>query len=443
MSKKIVIPIVGMHCRACETLVQEKLAKVTGVSGIKVSTVKGQAEIEASSDINQKELEQAVRDAGYQVGQESKSWLNTKSSVWRDLILAAVVFGLVYIIFKSFNINPMWSLAGSPESLFSILLVGLVAGFSTCMALTGGLIVSLTARYSQKHPEATGWKRFQPHLYFNIGRLLSYFILGGVIGLVGSVLKISPLVWAILTMIVGVVMLLLGLQLTEAMPKISNWSLALPGQTAKILKREDKSYSHFGAGILGALTFFLPCGFTQAMQLYAMTTGSFFAGAAVMFIFALGTLVGLLVAGLATSFIKGKAAQIFFHVIGVLLILFALANIANAWNLLGVRGLIGSDDSPSVSASGQVQELKTTFTLKGDINPNNFTVKAGDKVRLEIDVQDNGSGCMSTIMIPGLYNRAVTLVKGQTIVMEFTPKTKGEYPITCAMGVKRGTLIVQ
>lgn len=443
MSKKIVIPIVGMHCRACETLVQEKLAKVAGVSGIKVSTTKGQAEMEVTSDVNQQVLEQAVRDAGYQVGHESKSWFNSKASVWRDIILAAIVFGFIYIIFKSFNVNPMWSLAGSPESLLSILLVGLVAGFSTCMALTGGLIVSLTARYSQKHPEATGRKRFQPHLYFNIGRLLSYFILGGVIGLVGSVLKISPLFWAILTMIVGVVMLLLGLQLTEAMPKISNWSLALPGKTAKILKREDKSYSHFGAGILGALTFFLPCGFTQAMQLYAMTTGSFFAGAAVMFIFALGTLVGLLVAGLATSFTKGKTAQIFFHVIGVLLVLFALANIANAWNLLGVRGLIGSDDSASVTASGPVQELKATFTLKGDINPNTFTIKAGDKVRLEIAVQDNGSGCMSTIMIPGLYNRAVTLVKGQPIVMEFTPKTNGEYPITCAMGVKRGTLIVQ
>jgi sulfite exporter TauE/SafE len=47
---------------------------------------------------------------------------------------------------------------------------------------------------------------------------------------------------------------------------------------------------YFGAFISGALTFFVPCGFTFAMQLYAMQTGSFWMGAVVMLLFAGGTL---------------------------------------------------------------------------------------------------------------------------------------------------------
>ncbi|MDR2416217.1 MAG: sulfite exporter TauE/SafE family protein [Candidatus Peribacteria bacterium] len=38
------------------------------------------------------------------------------------------------------------------------------------------------------------------------------------------------------------------------------------------------------------MTFFVPCGFTFAMQLYAMQTGSFLSGGVVMLLFAVGTL---------------------------------------------------------------------------------------------------------------------------------------------------------
>lgn len=430
-----------MHCRSCEVLVQESLEKVAGVKTVKVSIVKATALIEASDETDQKKLEQAVLDAGYQVGWENKKWLNTNWRIWRDILLSAGIFGLVILLFYTLNFSPEWALAGSTESLAGILAVGLVAGFSTCMALTGGLIVSLTARYNQKHPEASGWRKFQPHLYFNLGRLVSYFILGGVIGSVGAILKISPAIWAVLTIIVGSVMLFLGLQLTEAVPKLSNWSLAWPSKISKIFKKEERAYSHWSAGILGALTFFLPCGFTQVIQLYAMTTGNFWTGAVVMTVFALGTLIGLLVAGLATSFVGGKTARIFFHVIGVLLILFALANIINGWNLLGAKSWINFGEK--VVLTGETQVIKATYSLRQDILPNSFIVKAGNKVRFEVESLDTGIGCMSTIMIPGLYNKPIDLVKGKLIVMEFVAKAKGTYPITCAMGVRRGELIVE
>ncbi|EKD89792.1 MAG: hypothetical protein ACD_32C00146G0001, partial [uncultured bacterium] len=91
---------------------------------------------------------------------------------------------------------------------------------------------------------------------------------------------------------------------------------------------------------------------------------------------------------------------------------------------------------------GDVQILKTTYTQGSDIQPNTFIVKAGRKVRMEIDVKDNGSGCMSTIMVSRLADDPKFLAKGKTIVFEFTPGSTGDYPITCAMGVPRGVIKV-
>jgi uncharacterized cupredoxin-like copper-binding protein len=114
----------------------------------------------------------------------------------------------------------------------------------------------------------------------------------------------------------------------------------------------------------------------------------------------------------------------------------------------GCGGSRGGSISNQVDQEGTVettvveQTIKTVYTYSKDIAPNTFTVKKGQPVRFEINVQDNGSGCMSTIMIPGLWDTAELLKKGQTIVMEFTPQKIGDYEITCAMGVPRGLIKV-
>jgi plastocyanin domain-containing protein len=88
------------------------------------------------------------------------------------------------------------------------------------------------------------------------------------------------------------------------------------------------------------------------------------------------------------------------------------------------------------------QVIKSVYTHNDDIVPNTFTVKKGQPVKYIVDVKENGSGCMSTILIPGLYDIPELLVAGQQIVMTFTPQNIGDYQITCAMGVPRGLLKV-
>ncbi|MEI6847391.1 MAG: cupredoxin domain-containing protein [Chlorobiaceae bacterium] len=87
--------------------------------------------------------------------------------------------------------------------------------------------------------------------------------------------------------------------------------------------------------------------------------------------------------------------------------------------------------------------VTTVYTSAKDIAPKSFTVETGQKVRFEVDPMDTGSGCMSAIMIPGLWDKPEPLVKGKKIVMEFTPKHPGSYRITCAMGIQRGVINVK
>ena len=100
--------------------------------------------------------------------------------------------------------------------------------------------------------------------------------------------------------------------------------------------------------------------------------------------------------------------------------------------------------APSLLATeeGGVQILKTVYTNESDIIPNEFIVKKGKPVRLEIQVKEQGFGCMGSIYIPGLTENPQILNKRQTIVFEFTPEKSGNYPITCAMGVPRGSITV-
>ena len=90
-----------------------------------------------------------------------------------------------------------------------------------------------------------------------------------------------------------------------------------------------------------------------------------------------------------------------------------------------------------------MQVIKSVYSLKNDIVPNSFTVEAGRPVRFEIKALDTAYGCMNTILIQGLWNKPIRIVKGQDIVMEFIPNKPGNYVIACAMGVPRGTVIVK
>ncbi len=579
--EKTTVHITGMHCRSCEILIEDEMLKIEGVKKCIVSHTKGTAEIYHDNGLDDQRVSQAISTVGYLVGKEERPLLSKNPGDYFDLLAAAGILFFIYLFADNLGLfNLFKTTSNNYSSLPVVLLIGLTAGFSTCMALVGGLVLGASAKFAEKHPTATPLQKFKPHIFFNTGRIASYIFFGGVIGFAGSFFSLSPTVLGFLTIVVGGVMFLLGAQLIDISPRLNKVNITLPkfiSRSLGIKEHHEKEYSHTNSMIGGAMTFFLPCGFTQAMQLYAISTGDPVKGAVTMGVFALGTAPGLLGIGGLTSVVKGAFAKSFFKFAGIIVIVLAIFNISNGYNLTGLafalpastastsnsnvtleqgvqivrmtqngsgyspntftikkgipvkwivtsvdvntcassivsqalniraslnlgenvfeftpdktgaikfscsmgmyRGVfnvVNSDGSGKVAAvppanggscgssggcgcggggrvsapsspapvvqQGDVQVIKTTYTQNNDIQPNRFNVKVGQPVRMEIEVKDDGYGCMGSIMVPGLTQRPEILTKGQPIVFNFTPTKAGDYLITCAMGVPRGVI---
>lgn len=467
-----------MHCQSCEVLITEELEALPDVQKAHVSLRTKTATITAKHLPPQAAIARAINTAGYEIGYDEKPVINKNPRVLKDVAIGMLVVFALFLVFSKLGLANVTNVDMSGASVgLMALMIGLTAGFSTCMAMIGGLVLGVSARHAEKHPTATPMQKFRPHLFFNLGRIVSFIVLGGVIGAVGSAFQLQGGVLGLLTIAVGVVMLLLGLQLTELFPRLKG-AIALPSSIGKFIgikKHGEREYSHKNSAFLGATTFFLPCGFTQAMQLLAVSTGSWSTGALIMGMFAIGTTPGLLSIGGLTSVVKGVFAQRFFRVVGVVVVAMAFINISNGYNLLGISSIFNNNGSATNTSTTMQQTipeqantdgsnttttpqqttpeptkadlepviLATTFRLDTDIVPSSFTTKVGQKTTIEVDVKEDGQGCMSTIMIPGLSEKPQYLKSGKKITMTFTPKKAGTYKITCAMGISRGTLKVE
>jgi len=378
---KTSVSIKGMHCKSCEILIEDELKRIPNVNKVDISHKTGIAEIYYKGPVLENfEVTQAVKNAGYEIGENNKSPFFSKNTRdYSELFIVIIIAVLLFLIGNEIGLFQIASsVKGEYSNLFVVFLVGLTAGISTCMALVGGLILAVAGRYTQDHLQSSSSVKFTPHLLFNAGRIVGFFILGGIIGQAGLVFHISTSFLGGLTAIVGLVMVFLGLQLIGIFPRVSSISLTLPKSLSRFLgisAKADKTYSHIQTIILGGLTFFLPCGFTQAMQLVAVTSGSFLRGGLIMCIFALGTAPGLLGIGGLTALLKGSFSRYFFKFAGVVVIAMAIFNMSNGMNLIRASGVLAvparvSDQTQDVSATREngvqivrmVQKCKRIFS---------------------------------------------------------------------------------
>ncbi len=458
MNKKTV-HIKGMHCRSCELLVEDELLKITQVCSAKVDQNRGLAEVYFESEVEESDIEKAVSNAGYAIGIDEKPLISRNKRDYFEMLKAAVILFAVFSMANTLGLFKLSAITGGNyTSLPVVFIIGLTAGISTCMALVGGLVLGASARFAEKHPTASPLQKFKPHLFFSLGRILSFFFFGGLIGFAGSFFQLSTTTLGILTIVVGLVMLILGMQLTELFPKINRLNFTLPKRLSRFLgikEHSEKEYNHKSSMILGALTFFLPCGFTQAMQLYAISTGDVVAGSLTMGVFAIGTAPGLLGIGGITSIIKGAGAKLFFRTVGLAVVLLALFNIQNGYNLAGARLLdlipiqidlskLGIESASAVSTDSNVtiengaQIVKMTQDSSG-YSPNNFTIKKGVPVKWVI-TSTNSSTCASSIVSSAL-NLRQRLQLGENVI-EFTPSEAGVIRFSCSMGMYTGSFTV-
>lgn len=460
--KKLVIPISGLHCKACEILTEDRLQEIGSILKVKVNHKTGLAEIDYDGEEpKMEEIKMALEEVGYGLGKiKVNKQLNSAAEINCDLetnkqrshdlsfyisVLAAAI--IIYLLLTKIGTLPFGGLLQQNFSWPLAIIVGLVAGISTCLALVGGLVLSLAANYAQNHPEASRREKFRPHILFNLGRLGGFFILGGILGVIGSAFKLSSTTNAIITIIIGFVVLTLGLKLLEIFPAITKFDFSLPKKFGKALKISDPL-------ILGALTFFLPCGFTQAMQIYALGTGNFVQGGLIMALFALGTAPGFLSIGGLSSLNSPKKSQAFFIAAGVIVVAFGLFNLSNGYRLLKVSSgfnipslkiSINTDKNQKSSETNiPVEEENGTRIIRmaetsHGYSPNYFTVLKGQPVKFIIDAQAPYS-CASSLVIPAL--KIQTQLKPGENIFEFTPQDTGAIPFSCSMGMYTGKIMV-
>ena len=440
-SKKV--HITGMHCRSCEILIEEELKKIKGVTDVFVSHKNGICDISFKDKLNSYDVRNAVECAGYCIGENVKlPYLSKNKKDYIELGTAFFIVVLLYLVAKLFGVFGLSGLVkGNYGSLPVVFIVGLTAGISTCMALVGGLVLGISSKFAKQNPESSALQKFVPHIYFNLGRIASYFVFGGIIGYAGSFFQLSTSVLGLLIVAVGFVMLLLGSQLIDIFPFLKTISFTLPKGLHKLLgikEKTEQEYSNRNTSLLGASTFFLPCGFTQAMQLYAISTGSPLQGALTMGVFALGTTPGLLGVGGLTSVIKGQSSKLFFKTAGVIVLLLAFFNISNGLNLIGVKDVFAKKDiivqDKNVKMIDGVQIIKMAQKADGYF-PNKFTIKKDVPVKWIINSESQYS-CASSLISQGLGIRT-GLKQGENI-FTFTPTNTGTIRFSCSMGMYTG-----
>lgn len=323
-----------MHCNACILLTESEAQELPYITHAK-SNLKHHT-IEVQGDFSDKtpeaialSLTEVLQPHGYVVSVEKQAHAKKKWSEFKIAIPIALAFAAGFVFLQKLGIVNLVS--GGTVTYGTAFTVGIIASLSTCMAVVGGLALSMSATFAKEGDKV------KPQLMFHAGRLLSFFVLGGVIGVVGSAFALNTSATFVLSLVIAIVMLILGINLLD----VFHWSKRLQPSMPKFLARHaygaTKLNHTLTPFLVGVATFFLPCGFTQSMQIYTLSTGSFLTGALTMGSFALGTLPVLSLVSFSSFSIQNSSyAGTFFKTAGLIVIMFAFYNLLNALVVTGI-----------------------------------------------------------------------------------------------------------
>lgn len=441
-NKSAVYSVSGTHCHACEILIEKEIKSLAGIKSVEASTSSQTVKIVGKKIPEVTLLNKLFKDSGYSFSSDklkSDELRSNPPDIFLSLLIVIGILTALYLtnhfgLFSAFNVN-------SSSYFPAFIIFGLLAGFSTCAALVGGIVLGISRR------------GLTPVINFLFGRLIFFAFFGAVLGYFGSFFRLSLTAGAIISILVALIMIVSGLQLLN-LPAVAGFkflnflNFSLPKSITGRFADESKFQGRYLPIILGGLTFFLPCGFTLTTQSLALASGSIVDGGLIMFSFALGSFVPLFLIGYGSirSQRNPTTAAYFSQVAGILVIFFALYTLYTQSIVLGFNFFTPKNTDYGLrmmdyEIKDGVQILKMdAFSYK--YSPDSFVIKAGQKVRWEIT--DKGtSGCTNAVIARGLFSGPINLVPGTTSVKEFTAPTKpGTYTFSCWMGMISGTIEV-
>jgi sulfite exporter TauE/SafE/copper chaperone CopZ len=465
----------GMSCPACELRVGEALRGVAGVTEARVDYAKGTALVAGDGAVVTPDaLRAAVAQAGYAVKTpDAAPKKRVRTLIGSVLGVFLVLFAVYFLLNRTGLVNVLngFPTPGNSTSLAMLLVIGLLTSIH-CVAMCGGINVSANvqrppaetekpaalpvagdaateerAATLDASPAATTAPRRRPAiplrraLLYNLGRVAGYTAIGALVGLLGRVLTLTETGRGVVTILAGVLMLLMGLNMLGLLPFLRYITPRLPkGLTRRLSSAKARAASPLAVGLLNAL---MPCGPLQAMQIYALSTGSPLYGALSMLLFALGTVPLMFAVGALSSLLTARFAKKVMAVAAAVIMVMGLVMLGNGVSLTGTPlpaflGGTGPLVEATLSESGDVQ------TVAFDLQSRSYAaikVKHGVPVVWTIRATvDTLSGCNETLSVKK-FDITRQLVAGDNVI-EFTPDTPGTYGYSCWMGMIKSTIVV-
>lgn len=324
-----VLYISGMHCPSCDLLVRET---IHNIGGIEIITLTEQWELTYNSS-NKNDyilLKTAIESCGYQVALSQDDTLKNKPMRKEGVILT--VFGLlVWWILTTVDVTwyvaDLWTngAMGYGEMFF----LWFIASLSTCLALVGWFVLM---RWSLQWWTKESFRDALRHQWlFQLWRIWWYALWWALLWRIWSALIFSPTVNGTINGVVSILLLIMWRNMLWwkliSLPVLWWWEKLMD------LLRHFSTKKRWGI-IVGALTFFLPCGFTQVAQFNALNTWSVLQWALLLGTFALWTLPVLLTLWVTGNRFQSNQNWRWYKLLWVFIVVLSLFLLQSALNLL-------------------------------------------------------------------------------------------------------------
>ncbi|WP_461247997.1 urease accessory protein UreH domain-containing protein [Treponema sp. R6D11] len=477
----------GMYCVNCQNIIEKELKKTAGIKKAAVNYRTEHAVVTYDEAvIGFDKISSIIKELGYQAleGQEKTSPQKTIPRVIGTLVIILALFMLLRT-FTTSKLAATFPLAQEGMGYGMLLVIGLLTGVH-CIAMCGGINLSQTlkkadapadtaSQTADSKPSIKNFSLLLPSILYNGGRLISYTAVGVLVGALGSVITLSGHFKGVVQLVAGVFMVIMGINMLGLFPFLRH---IIPQMPKIFTKKTDEQKNGRSPLVVGFLNGFMPCGPLQAMQVYALSTGSPVKGGISMFLFCAGTIPLMFALGAASSVLSGAKGQTFSRrVMQVGAILVTALGL-----VMFSSGLSLSDfsDSPENSATADarkvnnensnprtLQERQQTLSAPNNASPpepkpfvpviengvqvvkstlrsNRYpaiTVQQGIPVRWIINAPPGSiTGC-NYAAIFNEYGFEYTFQQGENVI-EFTPTKAGRFRYSCWMGMIRSTITV-
>lgn len=442
---KKIIHISGMHCVSCEIILEKELKKIEGVELLMLSHKKWVMEINYEKEDDYNKVVKSIEKNWFKVkDSDSKNTNEDKQSNFLLNIIAILLVVILFIFSKIFDLNSY-----IPDintlSYSSAFFVGTIASISTCLAITWWIIIGFSKYIDSTH---TRMWHVKVQFGFQIWRILWFFLLGWLLWLTWELINISFSFTWILTFIIWILLLYMWLNIMWIFPSITKFWLHMP---KSFVSKIENLWKPQYAPIVWALTFFLPCWFTQTMQLLAISSGSFWSGALVMMFFALWTFPVLFSVWLGSSYFNDKKMPVFNKIIASFLVFFWIITITNSANLLSFYNPVNNTQNIVTEEkswdnniiNNTVEEIRVWHDW-WSTDPMDIVLESWKNYKLIITPTSNWKGCMSTQVIPKLRSKVSYVKSGVPITYDINNALPWTYEIVCAsMWMVQGRIIIK